>query len=72
MSAGVRAGGVDALFAQRGDRGGDGLDLLAAHGAGLARMGIEPREREARPRDAEPSAQIVGDDTGGGEDALGA
>ena len=57
VSAGMRAGDVEALLAQPLDRGHDDLDLLAAQRAVLAGMRVEPGDGEPRRFDAELALQ---------------
>ena len=63
-----RAAGVDAVGAQRRTAGAIDLDLLAAHGAAFAGMGIEAGDGKARPGDAEVVAERRGDDAADGDD----
>ncbi len=63
-------GHVDSLGAQPLDRGHDDGRLLAAHGAALAGMGIEPGDREARRGDAEIRAQRLVRGPRRGDDAF--
>ncbi len=59
---GVGAGDVVAVAAQRFDQVGDPVDLLVAHLATFARMGVEPGHGYARRGNAKPVAQIAGGD----------
>ena len=57
---GERALRIDAARARRRDRGHDLVPLLVPEGALLARVRVEPRDREPRPGDAQVAEGRVG------------
>ncbi len=61
---GQRPPDVDALVLQLHHRGFQHVAVFEAHGGVLARMGVEARQDEARMREAEAVAQVMGDDPG--------